>query len=59
MKAVLQIHNGEVYKKQDLIGKGDPYVIVKIGDNEKKTQVQTNTQQPVWEERMSYLQFSC
>jgi Ca2+-dependent lipid-binding protein len=50
MKVVVFVRKGQVNKKQDLIGFGDPYVEVKVGDVEKKTSVQKNTLEPVWEE---------
>jgi Ca2+-dependent lipid-binding protein len=39
-----------VYQKQDLVGKGDPFVVVKIGEKEKRTVTVKNTQNPVWQE---------
>jgi Ca2+-dependent lipid-binding protein len=50
MKVVLVMHKGKVNRKQDLIGNGDPYIKVKIGDVEKETHVENNTLEPVWEE---------
>jgi Ca2+-dependent lipid-binding protein len=50
MQVVVCVHNGQVYKKQDVVGLGDPYVELKVGDVQRNTSVQKNTLDPVWEQ---------
>ena len=45
----LTIHSAENLPKQDLIGKLDPYVVVKCGEMKIKSDVKKNTSNPVWE----------
>jgi Ca2+-dependent lipid-binding protein len=52
MQCVVYVRNGQVYKKQDLVGLGDPYVELKVGDVQRNTSVQKNTLEPVWEQGM-------
>jgi hypothetical protein len=47
---VVRVESGKVYEKQDLVGKGDPYVIAKVDGQERKTAVLKNTQTPQWDE---------
>ena len=35
--------------KSDLIGKSDPYAVLKYGDQQDKTIVVNNTQNPQWD----------
>jgi hypothetical protein len=46
----INVQSGKVYEKQDLIGKGDPYVILRWKGKEKRTSTLKNTQTPVWNE---------
>ena len=50
MQVVVYVHNGQVNKKQDVDGLGDPYVELKVGDVQRNTSVQKNTLDPVWEQ---------
>jgi hypothetical protein len=38
---MLFIHNGEVSKNRDVVGKSDPYAWMKVEDIEKKTKTVT------------------
>jgi hypothetical protein len=49
-KIHIAVMKGRVFEKQDFVGKGDPYVIVRYNGQEQKTQVRKNTQDPEWNE---------
>jgi Ca2+-dependent lipid-binding protein len=57
MQVVVCVHNGQVYKKQDVVGLGDPYVELKVGDVQRNTSVQKNTLDPVWEQGIVFREF--
>jgi Ca2+-dependent lipid-binding protein len=50
-KKTLIVHLGKfhVNRKQDLIGKGDPYVTVRFNGETQKMEVVNNTQDPVFD----------
>jgi hypothetical protein len=44
------VNKGKVFEKQDVLSKGDPYVVIKYNGIEKKTKVIPNTLDPEWGE---------
>ncbi|KAG5179390.1 hypothetical protein JKP88DRAFT_264267 [Tribonema minus] len=56
-KGVLQLHiiGANKLKKADIVGKSDPYVVVKLGEEEVKTKVMNNTLDPRWDQQFDLL----
>ena len=52
----MEIHviSGVMDKASDTTGKGDPYVVVKVGGNVKKTDFKRNTLTPEWDTRLEF-----
>jgi hypothetical protein len=51
MRLLVTVHNGQLNEEQD------SQVIVKVGDNEKKTTTKLNTKKPVWEQSYQFFIF--
>jgi Ca2+-dependent lipid-binding protein len=49
------VQKGKVNKKQDIVGAGDPYAVLRLNGVEKKTATKKNTLQPVWDEGIDLL----
>ena len=47
-KAKLNIIKAKDLIKSDMIGKSDPYAVIKYGRQQDKTKVTKNTQEPIW-----------
>ena len=55
----ITIHFGKNFRKSDIFGSGDPYVIVLInGEQVYKTEVRNGTNEPIWEASLSPLLLS-
>jgi hypothetical protein len=48
VKVIVRVGKFKINKKQDLIGKGDPYIVVRLGEDSQQTDVIKNTQKPVF-----------
>ena len=63
VKPFIRISNGEFYKKQDVLSEGDPYVVVKIGEQKRQTEVINNNRKPTWNQglnkEMKLLFYNC
>ncbi|KAL0480979.1 hypothetical protein AKO1_013614 [Acrasis kona] len=53
-KLDVYVHEAEKLPKKDLFSKCEPYCKVTIGDFKKKTLVQKNTNNPVWNSKLSF-----
>ena len=52
----VEIHviDGIINKSNDLMGKGDPFVEIQVGDESKKTKTKMNTHTPKWDEKKEF-----
>jgi hypothetical protein len=56
-RLIIGVINGRVYHKQDIIQKADPYVRIKVGKEEKRTQMCKNTLEPQWNDGFIFMYY--
>merc|ERR1719309_1411919 len=54
-KAKLKVIKAKELIKSDMIGKSDPYVVLKYGRQQDKTKVIKNTQEPKWDHQTEFV----